>query len=185
MVTKSVEYREDGKLYDSKGKEYTGTNKFVTDTKLSLDYLQTNDADRNSIDGKNIVSEIIKGPEKLKILKGDILLYGAGSNALTFDNENGLKILNKDGKKEIGRQSAALGLLHEMGHFYREKFHKVAPIPLWKGHERIEEENKVTRFIEHPAARKLGETPRTGYQDHKIERYPTVSPISTLEKKTE
>jgi len=184
MLTKSVEYKVDGKLYGKKGKEYTGNNKFVLDTKASLDYVQTKDADKNMIDGKNIISEVIKGPEKLKIFKGDVLVYGAGSNGLSFDNEHGHKFFDKQGN-EIGRQSAALGLLHEIGHFYREKFNAVKPISIKEINKRFEEENTVTRFIENPAARKLGEFARTGYHDNDMRLYPTVSPISTEERKKE
>ncbi|MCX8020820.1 MAG: RHS repeat-associated core domain-containing protein [Chitinophagaceae bacterium] len=186
MVTKSVEYKEDGKLYDSKGNEYTGNNKFVLDTKASLDYIQTNDADKNSMDGKSIVKEIQQSSTKLKIFKGSISLFVPKSNSISFDNEHGHRFVDEKTGKVVGSQSAALGLLHEMGHFYREKFHGVY-IPAKQMKERFEEENNVVRFFEAPAARKLGEFIRTSYHPAglKLEYFKPVSVTSTEEKKEE
>jgi len=69
MVTKSVQYK-DGKLLDSKGNEYNGDNKFLSDTKTALDFIQTKDADKYSGDGKNMVKELSDSKEKMFIKQG-------------------------------------------------------------------------------------------------------------------
>ncbi len=51
----------------------------------------------------------------------------------------------------------------------------------------VEEENIVTRQIELPAARKLGEYARGAYHDERVDMvlFPAVSPKSIEEKKKE
>lgn len=183
LVTMSVQYKSDGKLYDKKGNEYTGKNKFLLDTKASLDYVQKNNADYYSIDGKHIVNEIINNKEKFSIFKGSTSLYSAGHSSMTFDNEHAHKFIEKETNKVLGIQSAALGVLHELGHYYREKFNGIN-IPLSKLKERFAEENYVTDFIETPAAIKLKEFHRRGYNPEgiKLEYVPVVSVTSTEEK---
>lgn len=100
--------------------------------------------------------------------------------------ETRLKILFVPDTRDRKSQSAALGLLHEIGHFYREKFHDVYILAkLMK--ERFEEENNVTRFFEAPAARRLNEFIRTSYHPRglNLEYFKPVSVTSTEEKKEE
>jgi RHS repeat-associated protein len=185
MVTKSVEYREDGRLYDIKGNEYGGTNKFVLDTKSSLDYVQINDADKNSMDGKNIVKEIVKSSKTLDIFKGDNSLFDPKTSTINFDNERAHRYVDeKNPDKVLGSQSAALSLFHEIAHFYRQEFHGVRINPK-DMRARHEEEITVTRFFEAPAARRLNEFIRTSYHPPGVgmEYFKPISVTSIEEKK--
>jgi RHS repeat-associated protein len=189
MVTKAVQYK-DGKLYDKKGNEYTGNNKFVQNTLSSLNYLQTDGGDANKVDGKPTIQELVNSKEKIEIHKGtsDNGYYRA--KRVTWNDEVGFKILNDKGEV-IGKQSAALQLMHELGHAYMNLFQGVADMVFPKDVNKHKEfyetlnkrENQVVQDFETPAAGKLpGEGVRPNYNTPR-EPFKPVNPVSTDEKK--
>ena len=120
----------------------------------------------------------------MKIFKGSTSVFTEGSNSVAFDNEHAHRFIGQD-EKTLGEQSAAMGLFHEMGHWYRRNFNNIS-IPMSDAKARIAEENYVTQFIEGPAARKLGEFIRTSYHPDAVKRleyYKPISVTSTEEKK--
>ncbi len=186
-VTRSVQYK-DGKLFDSKGNEYAGDNKFLIDSKTALDYAQTKDADVYFGDGKSMVKELIDTKEKVFLKQGSgNTNYFTNSNTFVFNPSLGYKLFDQDGK-ETGRQSAAMQLLHEIGHAYRDLFYgenenKTKGMPTLEiMNHGAREEQFVTRFIETPAAQRLGEGTRSSYEQRK-EKFTPISVTSREEQK--
>ena len=191
-VTRSVQYK-DGKLLDRKANEYAGDNKFLNGTKAALDYIQKNGADINAFDNKRTVKELSDSEKKVSIREGGDYVSGSiyDKRSITFDPNGAKELLNEKGEI-VGRQSAALELLHEMGHAYMDIFYGVvAPAMLRVTNieglnevrdQRLLIENSIIPQFENPAARKLGETPRKNYEQ-KANYYAPVSTTSTEKQK--
>jgi uncharacterized protein RhaS with RHS repeats len=188
--TQSVQYK-DGKFYDKKGKEYVGDNKFLGQVKSSLDYVQKDGADKNALDNKHTVKELVDSKEKVFIQESG--KYSSGSvyddktKTINFDPNAAKELYNNKGEV-VGKQSAALEMLHEMGHAYMHIFNGVVSPkfdpknPIITINEALVIENQVVRNFENPAATKLGETPRTSYSQ-KSEYFKPVSTTSTEKQK--
>lgn len=188
--TESVEYK-DGKLYDKKGNEYTGDNKFLSQAKASLDYVQKDGADINTLDGKHTVKELVYAKEKLFIKEKGAYssgsVYNDKTKTIEFDPNAAKALMNGKGEV-IGKQSAAVELLHEIGHAYMHIFNGVVPPvfdpknPKETMMQAVTIENQIVHQFENPAARKLGETPRIDYMQ-KTQYYKPISPTSTETQK--
>jgi RHS repeat-associated protein len=187
MVTNSVQYK-DGKLLDKKGNEYKGDNKFVAKTFASLNYLQTNGADKNSYDEKNTVQELVNSKKKVEIhdIPGGTNSYSKDGR-IDWSSDAAYKVLDKSGNV-TGKQSAALQLFHEIGHTYMELVYGVKASVFNKEDpkqtviESMAKENQIVWQFETPAARKLGEGVRIDYNQER-KQFTPVSTTSTEEQK--
>ena len=90
---------------------------------------------------------------------------------------------NSSGEKVKGRQSGALVLFHELGHFFQKNFHYeqfMEGINTFDEQYDNMEERRNIEQNETPAAKILGEGTRN---NHSALPFKTVNPISTKTKK--
>lgn len=191
--TQSVQYK-DGSFFDNKGNEFKGNNKFLSQVKESLGYVQSNGADVNTVDRKHTVKELEQTKEKLFIRESSSKdnpgsVYDTKNNTLEFDPNAAKELQNKNGEV-IGRQSAALEFFHELGHAYMDIFKGVvAPTfnpsnPGKTVNEMRIIETQIVFNFENPAANKLGESSRSNYEQ-KTRYYTPISVTSSEPQKTQ
>ncbi|HEX7903418.1 MAG TPA: DUF6443 domain-containing protein [Chitinophagaceae bacterium] len=185
-----VEYK-DGKLYNEKGKEYAGDNKFLAQTLKSLNYIQKDGADKNIEDNTNTVKALVDSKDKVYIKQKKTYdrlertwgsKYEPSENTVYFDSDHALEVENENGQKVT--QSAAMAMLHEIAHAYRDIFHKAAIMsndPNATSKFFAEEQHVVDQY-ELPAALKLGEGARRKYKSEG-RYYPVNDVLSRTENK--
>ena len=156
------------------GMEYAGNNQFVSDAVNSLNYVYENNADVHGIINKSAEST-----EIVKVKKGNSDYYDPRKQTITWSKKGMTVWDNSSGTEVHGRQSGALGLFHELGHFYRHIF---MPEDVDRDFATPDaqydnvEERRVTEDYETPAARILGEGTRDNHSGGPLN---TVSPTST------
>jgi hypothetical protein len=179
--------------YDPKRPITPEANPFLKNTFLTLDFIYEKKAlELEFPDGRivSIIDEFTKRHGKNLIIKdGENNQYEATRDIITFYDNVG-SMFRKDLKKpwiksNIGRNTAASILAHELIHAYHDQFEyeayrarKNKKYPLWKTqfpHFPNEEEVLVTLNLGNQAIRKLGDDQRSHY---KRNYYPTISPIS-------
>jgi len=187
IVHNRVQFKE-GKLFDKEGNEYQGNNKFLSDALVSLIYLKQNDADKNNVDNKSTIDELVKTKEKIFINQRDFAKnddYGAKN--IFWNPKAAFEVFDlKDKNKSLGVQSAALQLGHELGHAYMNVFYGVQDLKFDKktygketGTTLNDRENFIVQNFEVPMARRLpGEAIRVNY-DQRREPITPKGPTST------
>ena len=163
-------------LLNKKGEVTSTENKFANDTLTALNYIQTNDADKNLLSGTNTVKDIYTNT-KSKIFIINVSENEKGSSyqnknkTLIFDSINGKRMTNE--RNEIIYQSPALELGHELGHTFRDIFNNVKPMTEANFNlaKFIEEEQLVVEKFEWPMAVKLKEGVRKNYITNDLKPY--------------
>jgi hypothetical protein len=160
------------------GMKYTGENKFVRDAVNSLNYISENDADIHGI-----IKKSAESTEIVKVKKGNTSYYNERKKTIIW-SPKGLKVWdNSSGKEVNGRQSGALGLFHELGHFYRHIF---LPKDFKEDYNTPDaqynnvEERRVIEDYETPAADILKEGTRNNHRGIPLN---TGDPTSTKTKR--
>lgn len=124
MMVERVEYREDGKLYDTDGNEYAGDNEYFNGMVKALDYLRENDLGDIKDTNLNILDDLLTSEEGVNVVI---------SNPLHEDREattraNGIEInpttALKFGFGEMAKRNPSEVLLHELGHTWVYYFSK-------------------------------------------------------------
>jgi len=143
------------------GMSYSGDNKFVRNSVNSLNYINDNNADIESI-----ISQSVATSEIVKVKKSSSDYYDDSNNTIHWSTK-GMKVRdNSSGNETKGRQTGALGLFHELGHFYREVF---KPSEFDKDFKTEDpsydnlEERRVIEDYETPAAKILNEGTRNNH----------------------
>ncbi len=156
------------------GMEYTGNNQFVSDAVNSLNYVYKNNADVHGI-----IKKSAESTEIVKVKKGNSDYYDPRKQTITWSKKGMTVWDNSSGIEVQGRQTGALGLFHELGHFYRHIF---MPEDVDRDfgtpdaqYDNVEEK-RVIEDYETPAARILGEGTRDNHSGRQLN---TVSPTST------
>jgi RHS repeat-associated protein len=200
-VYQIVNYMYDGKkLVDKDGKEYTGTNKFATNTLKALNHLKSEGATQITIgEGESakkidFLDAFIGTDEKdVTLQQGDRNQYNPDSKVISFNPEKGVKFYKDlsaffpNTPDNFGRNSPASLLAHEFIHSYNHQFD--TEIFNKRKEEKYDkntapyfpnaEEKIVVLNYANQVNAKLGEDKRTHY---KFFRYSTISPISTKPK---
>ena len=171
----NIKYAEKSIQYKP-GDKYEGNNEFVKNTFAALDYIQQNHADGGIVNKLANETEIKVGisanSAKFDSESHRTYYKDNGSHSLIFDDKN--LFAPKDNNNNIlGYQSPALGLLHELGHAYRDIFYGInsSKLPETLSREQLIEyfnnskieEQTIVDAIETPAAILLGEYVRTKY----------------------
>ena len=157
------------------GDKYEGDNQFLKDVFASFDYLINNELG-------DVIKDVAGKKESVNLKEGatlNDLYYDPNTNNLIYHPRSGLK--TSDG----GKQSPALGLLHELGHAQGDLTSPdTQRVRAKVSHSKFGnlEEKRVIEDIENPAAKKLGEGTRS---DHGGTPYTTVSPTTTMSVQTE
>lgn len=157
--------------------QYNGKNKFIRDVITSLNYIYNNNADiygiiKKSVEAIEIVN-IYKGIKNKYYDESKIIYWSTkGIYVYYFINEEYIK----------GRQSGALGLFHELGHFYRdifknEEFEKEKDM-IDPDYDYVEE-RRVIEDYETPAAKILNQGIRNNHFGKILN---TENPISIITK---
>ncbi|HHW59090.1 MAG: RHS repeat-associated core domain-containing protein [Bacteroidales bacterium] len=160
------------------GMKYTGENNFVSNAVDSLNYIYNKNAD---VEG--IIQQSVATSEIVNVKKSFSDYYDDSKNTIYWSTK-GMKTFYKiNGTYEVGKQSGALGLFHELGHFYRDIFK----------HDEFEkeknmidqdydfvEERRVIEEYETPAAIILNQGIRN---NHWAKILNTVDPLSTKTRK--
>ncbi|MBP9120464.1 MAG: hypothetical protein KBF59_06320 [Ignavibacterium sp.] len=176
-IRKNIELQYYNKqLLNKKGEVTSTENKFANDTLTALNYIQTNDADKNLLSGTNTVKDIYTNT-KSKIFIINVSENEKGSSyqnknkTLIFDSINGKRMTNE--RNEIIYQSPALELGHELGHTFRDIFNNVKPMTEANFNlaKFIEEEQLVVEKFEWPMAVKLKEGVRKNYITNDLKPY--------------
>lgn len=159
--SKKIEYRY--------GAKYKGNDPFVKDVVASFNYLRKGGV------GK-LVKDLTKHKKTVNIIRTkdlDGLAFNPHRHRVFYHPRSGLQT---DGG---GKQSPALGLLHELGHAkgYLDNPRKNDRLHgTHDSHYDNLEEKRVIKNIENPAARKLGESTRKG---HGGRGFRTAGPTTT------
>lgn len=159
--SKKIEYRY--------GAKYKGNDPFVKDVVASFNYLRKGGV------GK-LVKDLSNHKKTVNIVRTrdlDGLAFSPHRHKVYYHPRSGLQT---DGG---GKQSPALGLLHELGHAkgYLDNPRKNDRLHGMHDHQYDNlEEKRVIKNIENPAARKLGEATRTG---HGGRGFRTAGPTTT------
>lgn len=158
---KKIEYRY--------GAKYKGNDPFVKDVFASFNYLRKGGV------GK-LVKDLSRHKKNVNIVRTkdlDGLAFSPHKHRVYYHPRSGLQT---DGG---GKQSPALGLLHELGHAkgYLDNPRKNDRLHGTHDHQYDNlEEKRVIKNIENPAARKLGEATRKG---HGGRGFRTAGPTTT------
>lgn len=159
--SKKIEYRY--------GARYKGNDPFVKDVVASFDYLR-----RGGVG--NLVKDLTRHKKSVQIVRTgnlDGLAFSPQRQRVYYHPRSGLQT------DEGGKQSPALGLLHELGHAkgYLDNPRKNNRLHGTHDHHYDNlEEKRVIKNIENPAARKLGEATRSG---HGGRGFRTAGPTTT------
>ncbi|NRB48378.1 MAG: hypothetical protein HRU41_11950 [Saprospiraceae bacterium] len=159
--TKKISYRY--------GAKYKGNDPFVKDVFASFNFLKKGGV------GK-LVKDLSRHKKTVNIVqtkKLDGLAFSPHKHRVYYHPRSGLKT------DQGGKQSPALGLLHELGHAKGYLDNPTENDRLHGTHDHHYdnlEEKRVIKNIENPAARKLGEATRTG---HGGRGFRTIGPTST------
>jgi len=136
------------------GMVYSGGNNFVNNAVKALNYVKQGDQ-------LGIIEKIAKNNKLIKIkeTKGNTL-YNPFSNTVRFNTKLGLACVDENLDETGGKQSPALGLLHELGHGFVDIFKSMSEKLFLLGtddqYDNKEDEFVITQ-IETPAAKILGE----------------------------
>jgi len=162
----------------TEGMNYTGDNKFVSNSVNSLNYIYNNNAD---VEG--IIHQSVSTSEIVKIKKSNDDYYNDKNNTIHWTTK-GMKVWdNSSGSEKKGRQSGALGLFHELGHFYREVFKSdeyESDFEIYDADYDNMEERKVIEDYETPAAKILNEGTRNNHRGAPLN---TAEPTSNKTKR--
>ncbi len=156
------------------GMNYNGDNNFVSNSVNSLNYIYNNNAD---VEG--IIQQSVSTSEIVKVKKSNSDYYDDANKTIHWSTK-GLKVWdNSSGTEKEGRQSGALGLFHELGHFYRDVF-KSSYFDkdlktLDQDYENMEE-RRVIEYYETPSAKILREGTRNNHDGAPLN---TADPTST------
>ena len=144
----------------------------------SLNYVYNNHADVNGIISKSAETTTV-----VKIKKGNIDYFKHKNNTISWSMKGMMVSDNSSGEEIEGRQSGALGLFHELGHFFQKNFHYeqyMKDINTYDKQYGDMEERRNIEQNETPAANILGEDTRNNHDGF---LFKTVDPISTKTKK--
>ncbi|MEZ5044489.1 MAG: SpvB/TcaC N-terminal domain-containing protein [Saprospiraceae bacterium] len=151
------------------GARYKGNDPFVKDVVASFDYLR-----RGGVG--TLIKEVTGHRKNVTIVRTkdlDGLAFHPRGHRIYYHPRSGLKT------EEGGKQSPALGLLHELGHakgYIDNSRENNRLVDMHDSHYDNLEEKRVIKGIENPAARKLGEATRKG---HGGSTFRTTGPTST------
>ncbi|GEM_PF-751658 len=156
------------------GMNYNGDNNFVSNAVNSLNYIYNKNAD---VEG--IIQQSVSTSEIVKVKKGSSDYYHNSKKTIHWSTKGIIVWDNSSGTEKEGRQSGALGLFHELGHFYRDVFKSSeydtdSKTPDQDYHTM--EERRVIEDYETPAAIILNEGTRN---NHRGKILNTVDPLST------
>ncbi len=158
--------------------KYLGKNSFVRDAIKSLDYIYNNNADVSGI-----IEQSINTTEKVIIKKTRGNDHYKSSTKTIYWSTKGMEVYdNSNGDEKKSRQSGALGLFHELGHFFRDVFKHddyVNSRRISDDNYTNLEEQRVIEDYETPAAKILGEGTRNNHDGKTLN---TIDPISTQTK---
>jgi len=171
----NIKYAEKSIQYKS-GDKYNGKNELVKNTFTALDYMQQKNADGgivNKLANNTDIKVNIQGNNaEFKSESNRTYYKDDGTHSLIFDDKN-LFAPTDNNNNILGYQSPALGLLHELGHAYRDIFYGInsSKLPETLSREQLIEyfnnskieEQTIVDAIETPAAILLGEYVRTKY----------------------
>jgi RHS repeat-associated protein len=176
-TTRSVKLSigKNGSIEAKDKKDNDVKNIFVSSVVESLNY--TKKGDKN-----NIIENAIEHRKTLKIRnsqEGDDRFI-ENNNTIYWHPQSGMYVRDNNGNN-VGEQSSALGLFHELGHGYnwisdRGAYNGRVNTPV--RHYDNKEEWFVINFYESPAAKVLGETPRTNHDGALMH---TTGPTSTTD----
>lgn len=165
----------------SPGMKYEGKNKFVSETVNALNYVR-------SADTEGIIDKVSNDDKVLGISNTSIGLdhYNDNNKNVYYNPQSGLEVSDENNVLTGEIQSAALGLLHEIGHafldFFFTKQEKEKLMTDLKPNERDydnPEEKYVINTFETPAAEKLKEPTRKNHRGKSAE---TENSTSTKRK---
>jgi RHS repeat-associated protein len=161
------------------GMQYNGNNEFVKGTVDALNYVQKGD-------NLSIISKIALDTKKtVRIIESDpgVTQYDPLFNVIFYNNNSGMLCLDDNREPTGGKQSPALGLLHELGHtyldFYESFFKNIISFFAKDDKYDLKEEKFVIENIETPAAKALNEGIRL---NHKGDMLETLHSTTTEEK---
>jgi RHS repeat-associated protein len=116
-----IVYRENGKKHKVEyqpGMKYEGDNKFVKETIAALEYVKAGDV-------KGIIGKLVNHEKTIKIKKTSIGSdeYNKLTNTVKYNPQSGLSVIDTETEEPTGgKQTPALGLLHELGHGFVDFF---------------------------------------------------------------
>ena len=156
------------------GMNYNGDNNFVSNAVNSLNYIYNKNAD---VEG--IIQQSVSTSEIVKVKKSSSDYYDDSKKTIHWSTKGIIVWDNSSGTKKEGRQSGALGLFHELGHFYRDVFKSSEFDTDSRTPDQdyyTMEERRVIEDYETPAAIILNEGTRN---NHRGKILNTVDPLST------